>query len=124
VLVIAILVGVWVLMLTGEITYTCNEYALQIEATYESDLTVTYDKMHHIELRENFDVGVRYMGFGSPRLSMGTFQNEEFGDYTLYSYNSCDSMILIRSGNKWLAINCQTAEETATLYQALLARVG
>jgi uncharacterized membrane protein len=124
VLVIAILAGVMVLMFSGNITYTCTDTALQIEATYHENSVVAYDQIDSVELREGFDVGVRSMGFGSPRLSMGTFQNEECGDYTLYSYNSCDSMILIRSGNKWLAINCQTAEETAALYQTLLQCIG
>lgn len=123
-LVIVILAGVAVLMFTGDITYTCTDSALQIEAAYHEDIVVTYDQIDTIELRENFDVGIRAMGFGSPRLSMGTFQNDEFGSYTLYSYNACDQMILIRSGGKVLAINAQTEAETEELYNTLLVRIA
>lgn len=124
VLVVAILCCVAAVMFTGEITYTCTDRALRIETSYVNGLELPYADMDSIELRESFDVGVRAAGFGSARLSMGAFQNDEYELYTLYSYNSCESMILIRSGNKYLAINCQTPEQTATLYQSLAAKIG
>ncbi|MBR6826072.1 MAG: hypothetical protein IKM59_05945 [Oscillospiraceae bacterium] len=55
---------------------------------------------------------------------MGAFENDEFKVYTLYSYNSCESMILIHSGDKVLAINAQTEAETLKLYETLLEKVG
>ena len=111
-------------MFTGDIAYTCAQDSLQIVADFQDGLTVSYNQIDSIELRESFDVGARAYGFGSAKLSMGNFRNDEFDAYTLYCYNSCNSMILIRSGEKVLAINCQTAEETAALYQALLTRIG
>ena len=123
-LVVCIAVFVVGLMFTGDITYTCTEDALRIETSYVSGLELPYGDIDSIELRESFDVGIRGMGFGSPRLSMGAFQNDEFELYTLYSYNACESMILIRSGNKALAFNCQTAEETQALYETLLTKIG
>ena len=122
VMVIAILAGVGVLMFSGNITYTCTDQTLQIEATYHENAAVAYDQIDSIELRETFDVGVRAYGFASARLSMGLFQNDEFGTYTIYSYNACDSMILIRSGEKVLAFNCATAQETEELYKLLLIK--
>ena len=124
ILVIAILAGTAVVMFTGDITYTCGADSLQIEASYHEDLSVSYGQMDAIELREDFDIGVRAMGFGSARLSMGNFHNDEFEAYTLYAYNACNSMILIRSGEKVLAMNCQTAQETEELYKTLLQYTG
>ena len=124
VLVTTLLVGVAALMVTGDITYTCGEDALQIEASYDSGLVLSYSDVDTVELREDFDMGMRVMGFASARLSLGTFQNEELKDYTLYAYNSCDSMILIRSGDKYLAFNAKTAEETQNLYESLLERIA
>ena len=124
ILVVAILAGVMVLMFTGNITYICTDTALQIEATYHENSVVSYDQIDSIELRKEFDVGVRYMGFSSARLSMGLFQNDEFEMYTIYSYNSCESMILIRSDGKVLAINCKTAQETEELYKTLLQNMA
>ena len=121
---IAVLGVVAVLMFTGDVSYTCGDTALRIEANYVNGLELPYEDIDSIELLDSFDVGARMMGYGSPRLSMGAFQNDRFEGYTLYSYNSCESMILIFSDGKALAFNCQTAEETAALYQSILAKMG
>jgi hypothetical protein len=76
-----------------------------------------------MELRQDFMIGMRVMGFSSPRLSTGTYQNEELGNYTLYAYTGCDTAILIRSGSNWLVINAETPEETTALYQTLLEKI-
>ena len=124
VLVIAILAGVAVVMFTGDITYTLGEERLQIKAGYSESIAVPYADLDEIELRENFDFGVRVLGFHSARLSTGTFQNEELADYTLYAYSGSHTVILIRSGEDWLAINAKTAEETKALYESLLTKIG
>ena len=124
VLLVAILGCVSVVMFTGDITYTCTDSTLRIETNYVNGLELPYEDIDSIELRESFDVGIRGMGFGSARLSMGAFQNDEFEIYTLYSYNSCDSMILIRSAGKVLAFNCATQQETEELYKLLLIKCG
>ena len=115
---------VGILMFTGNINYIFEDNALKIEASYTSGLTLSYEDMDTVTLREDFDIGSRVMGFGSARLSMGSFQNEELKDYTLYAHRTCDSMILIRSGNNWLAINAQTPEETQALYEILLEKTA
>ncbi len=124
VLVISILVFVAGMMFTGDITYTFQEESLRIEAHYVNGMEFSYDIIDSVELRENFDVGARAFGFGSPRLSMGTFENEEFKAYSIYSYNSCESMIILRSGDKVLAINGKTKAETLELYEKLLEKIG
>ena len=115
---------VGILMFTGDITYTCGDDALYIEASYTNDAVISYDEIDSIEFRESFDVGYRVMGFNSVRLSTGAFQNGELKDYTIYSYTFCQSMILIRSGNQYLAINAATPEATLELYQTLLSKIG
>lgn len=121
---VAVFAFVGVIMFTGNITCRIDEDSLYIEASYTADSVVSYDEIDSIELREAFSIGHRIMGYGSPRLSLGAFQNDEFQNYTLYSYNSCDSMILIRSGEKVLAFNAKTPEETRTLYETLLTKIG
>ena len=113
-----------VLMFTGNIDYSCGADALDVDTTYGNKLTISYAQMDTVELRENFDAGHRVFGFGSARLSIGTFQNTELGNYTLYAYNACDDVILIRSGEAYLAINDATAEQTQGLYKLLLEKVG
>ena len=123
VLLVAVLAGVAVLMFTGEITYTVGNEELRIEATYESDAVVRYEEVDAIELREDFDIGVRLWGYASARLSLGAFQNEQWDTYTLYAYNSCDSMIVIRSGEKWLAFNEKDPAQTQLLYESIVEKM-
>ena len=123
IMLVVIFSGVAVLMFTGDITYTPGESGLKIEATYEKDAEILYSQMDSVEYRETFDIGARVWGYGSAKLSLGNFQNEALGDYSVYAYNSCKSMIVIRSGDKYLAFNAATAEETFELYQTLLEKV-
>ena len=50
-------------------------------------------------------------------------QNAECGNYTLYAYNSCDSMIVIRSGEKWLAFNEKDPAQTQLLYESIVEKM-
>ncbi len=111
------------LMCTGEIAVTCQDNAICITADYHEDLTVPFDTITEITYRENFDQGMRVYGFGSARLSMGTFQNDEFGNFTLYSYTGCDAAIVIKCGEKVLVLNAPTTDQTQTLYETLLEKM-
>lgn len=124
VLPVIILAGAVVLMLTGNIHYTYGADALEIEATYSRGLRISYEEMDEVVLREDFDIGARTFGFSSARLNTGSFWNEELQDYTIYAYPACDVMVLIRSGDHYLAVNAQTPEETRALYETLLEKAG
>lgn len=121
--VVLIAVSVLAYVFTGDITYTYTDTTLQVTNSYISGVELAYEDMDSVELRQSFDYGVRGYGFGSVRLAMGVYQNEEFEAYTLYAYKGCESVVLIRSGEKVLVLNCKTAEETRNLYDTLLAKL-
>ena len=123
ILVILLLVGVAILMFTGGISVELNEDTFEIKASYYEDLTVRYEAIDSVEYRDDLDVGVRTMGFGSARLSMGTFENDEFGRYTLYAYTGAESYVVLRQGEKVLVIGAKTATETMSIYNSLIAKV-
>ena len=118
-----IFIGVAVLMFTGNIRYEYTEDALRIEATYAETSIVNYADVDMLEYRENFDFGVRNMGFGSAKLSLGNFRNDEFGNYTLYAYTASDSAIVIKSGENVLVITDINSEETLALYETLQEKI-
>ena len=121
--IIAILIGVGFLMFTGDITYTCAEEALNIEADFMQDIAVPYDTIDSYTYQENSDAAYRTYGFGSARLSMGNFQNNSLGDHTRYTYNSCEAVIILYSGEKILVINEKTPEQTQALYELLIEKL-
>ena len=110
------------LCFSGNIRVQYGDTAFTIEADYWDDLTVEYAAIEAIEYRESFTPGSRTFGFGSPRLSMGSFQNNEFGNYTLYAYTQCDACVVLKVSGKNLALSGKDAESTAAIYQALLQR--
>lgn len=122
--VVLILAGVAVLMFTGDIQVAWGETSFSIEASYYEDLTVAYEAIDSIEYRDHNISGMRTMGFASGRLLLGSFENQEFGSYTRYTYTDPDAGIVIHSGNKVLVLSGKDAAETQEIYQQLLQRIG
>lgn len=124
VIVAAILIGVAFLMFTGSVQVQYGEDSFTIVASYYDDLTVNYDAIEAIEYREGNVSGTRVFGYGSARLLLGSFQNEEFGTYTRYTYYNPEACIVLTVGDKTLVISGKTATETQDIYQELLARTN
>ena len=122
-LVTVILVGVGIVMFTGNIDYTFTDTALIIEADYHADSTVAYEKIDSIEFRETAPAGIREWGFASARLLMGFFSNEEFGNHTRYSYTGTDAHIVLTCGDNVLILSDRDENATRALYEALLTRL-
>ena len=119
-----ILVVVGFVMFTGDITYTCTDTALIIQADYHENSTVPYDKIDAIEYREYAPEGIREWGFASARLMMGWFDNAEFGGHTRYSYVGTDAYILLTCGEDTLVLNARNEEMTRVLYEMLTEYLG
>ena len=124
ILVALILIGCVFLLFTGTVETILQDDSLEIKATYSSNETIPYTDIDTIEYRTDSDVGMRVMGFASPKLLLGTFRNDEFGTYTRFSYNKCDDDIIITVGNRKIAINAENEEQTRALYEALLEKIN
>ena len=111
-------------MFTGNIEVHCEDTSFTINATYWTDLEIDYSEIDTIEYRKNLDVGVRTNGFGSARLSMGIFQNDEFGSYTLYAYTGAKEFIVLTSETRTLVIGMSKVEDTQTIYDTLLSKIS
>ena len=107
-----ILIGVAIVMFTGSITVKYNEKNFTVDSTYYEELTVDYDSIDSIETKKDVSIGVKTFGFNSAKLSLGKFKNDEFGNHTRYTYNSCDTVVVIKNGDKILVINGKTEKET------------
>lgn len=111
-------------MFTGNIEVHCEDTSFTINATYWSDLEIDYSEVDTIEYRKDLDVGVRTNGFGSARLLMGIFQNDEFGSYTLYAYTGAKEFVVLTSGTKTLVIGMNDVEDTQAIYDTMLEKIG
>jgi len=120
---VLILIGVAVLMFTGNIDFLLEEKSFTVQADYFSDLTLDYAAVDSLELRERDNPGQRIAGFGTPRLRMGRFRNDEFGNYLRYSYTGADSCIVLRCGEDVLVLAAKTDDETQALYAVLCEKM-
>lgn len=119
-----VLTLVVVVILVGNITCVFNEDTFTVEATFYDDLTVEYDVIDSIEIRYESIPGTREFGFGSAKLLLGTFRNEEFGLHSRYTYTNCDCAIVLTVGEKILVLAGADKAETESIYETLLVKTG
>lgn len=111
------------LLFTGDIRVRYGETAFTVEASYYRDLSVDYVDIEAVEYREQDTAGARTNGFGSPRLLMGLFRNDEFGPYTRYSYTRCPSCVVMKVKGETLVLSGRDEEGTKEIYQRLLEKL-
>ncbi len=112
------------LMFTGDIDYHFEDDRFTAEADFYDDLELVYDVIESLEYREGNVPGTRIWGYGSFRLLLGNFQNEEFGSYTRYTYYDPQSTVVLTTMKKTYVFSGRNREETLALYQTLLERIG
>ncbi len=123
IMMVVILGLVAVLMFTGDINVAYNDDSFTVNADYYEDITIDYSDIDNIEYRENYDFGVRVWGYGSARLLLGRFQNEEFQEYTLYGYTKSEDCVIITVDEKTLVIGLENSESTKDVYEKLIGYV-
>ncbi len=119
-----ILIVVAIFMFTGDIEVNFEASSFEIKASYWTDSDMNYSEIDTLTYRKDLDVGVRTNGIGSARLSIGIFQNEEFGSYTLYAYAGAEEYIVLTAGEKTLVIGMRDIKDTQTIYNTLLEKTG
>ena len=125
-LIFLILTTVFVLFMLffGDIHYVFNEDHLLVDANMYTDYVLRYDTIEDIEYWEGKMPGLRVGGFGSFRLLMGFFENDEFGTHTRYTYYDPEACIVLTVRGKAVVLSAETAEETRTLYETLLSKIN
>lgn len=121
---IAILIFCGFVMFSGSIEYEFQDEALVMDASFYSPITLRYENIETIEYREGNVEGVRTSGFGSLKLLLGFFENEEFGTYSRYTYYKPDGCIVITAKGKTLVISGKDMAETLEIYTTLLDKIG
>ena len=81
-----------------------------------------YDSIDSVEYRAGNVPGSRVFGVGSFRLLLGSFENEEFGNYTRYTYYNPEACVVMKINGKTLVLSGKDAAETQDIYQQLLER--
>ena len=120
----AILIFVLFVLFAGNIEFQFQEDSLLMDASMYTNYVLYYDAIDSMELRDGNVPGTRVGGFGSARLLMGWFKNEEFGTYTRYTYTNPKSCIVIEAKGKTVVLSGKNAAETQEIYEILLSKIN
>lgn len=112
-----------IVMFAGDIDFVIGDTAFEIQADFYNDATIPYDSIDDIEFRETAVDGLRSGGFGSAKLLMGKFKNDEFGYYTRYTYAGDPGCIVITVDDEKLVISGKSTFETRVIYEALEEKI-
>ena len=121
---IVLLIFCGFLLTSGSIEYEFQENALVMDATFYSPITLRYEKIEAIEYRDGNVDGIRTSGFGSLRLLLGFFENEEFGTYSRYTYFNPEACVIVTYNGQTVVFSGSDIQETQSLYQELQNRIG
>lgn len=117
--VLALIIAILALF-TGTVSVTYEDSSCTINATYWKDTKIEYASIDHIEYREDFDIGMRVMGFGSPRLNLGCFRNKELGEYTVFAHGNGKNSVVLEIDGEYTVISFKDVAETKTLYDTII----
>lgn len=107
----------------GDIRYVQGKDALLVDAVGWKDLTIPYQEITSLEYFDQDpsqgSSGWRTNGMGNFRMSLGSFHNDYYGDYTRYTFDSCDAVIVLDVDGQTVVLNGPDSTATQELYQAL-----
>ena len=113
-----------VMMFTGDIEMEFADEDVAIQVDWWSDGRIRYEDISAMELRQEAVPGLRVGGLGSARLLAGNFRNDEFGNYTRYTYTACDSAVVMSVKGRTVVLNGADDAATEVLYKELCRRTG
>lgn len=119
-----LLVFVAAVMFTGEIDFVFREEYLFVDTNMYSDHILYYDVIEAVEYREGNVAGIRVGGYGSMRLLMGYFENEEFGVYIRYTYYKPEACVVLTTDSRTVVLSGEDAAETRMIYEMLLEKTS
>ncbi len=124
IIIAATLVLLYVVLFTGDIQMVYSDTYFIIEASRWSDRILHYDRIDTIAYSDTPVSGTRTNGYGSPRLLMGSFHNEEVGYYTRYTYTQCDANVQVWANGQLLVLSGKDEAATREIYEELKERIG
>ena len=127
VILVAVMAFVGWTLFAGSLEVNFGDTSFTVQTGYWSDLTVSYDAIDAISYQTGGaapGAGTRTYGFGNLRMLMGSFANDAYGNYTRYTYASCDDCIVLSVDGHTVVLNGPDPASTESLYQTLTAKLG
>lgn len=107
----------WI-FLGADCTIQAQTDALQIEASFVSDLRIPYDDNESVSLEDQLPSGTKVYGYNGFGLDMGKFENSEFGTYQRYT-RDFDCCIILHTTKGVVVLNDECPKKTQELYEQI-----
>ena len=103
------------------VTWTFDEEYIQLKGPFGSGAPVIlyYDDIRSAEILDDFPVGEQVDGYAGKDVFFGTWENEEFGRYTLCIGLKCTDYIQITTEEGIVVCNAADEEETAAFCETI-----
>ena len=107
---------------SGSVDVTLNDSSFTVKAPL-FDHTISYADIDNIEIVDNFDVGKRKWGYNDGTIYSGRFHSDTYGDYEAAMYKKITTCITVYVGGDMYAINQDTYDATAKLFDDIKSRM-
>ncbi len=113
-----VLAGILILFV-GSVNVSITNNSVSVKGTFVSGTTIPIKEITSVEYVDSLDIGSRQFGMGTYKMASGTYQNERFGSYKLYSYSKVNAFVIIHYGDKILVFNQSNVENTKKFYNQI-----
>ena len=107
----------------GSIEIAIDSKAVGVSGPESMVNIILFDDITDVELMEEFAVGEAVEAVESDNTYLGTYQNEQLGEYTIIAYQKCSSMIAVTTAEGVFVFNSSTASRTQEYYTALVEAI-
>ena len=112
-----------IIMFSGKIETSLDEDSINVKATFWKDAELKYENIESIEYRADGVDGSRISGFGSAKLLLGTFTNDELGMHTRYTEGNCPCVIIKADGRSYV-IGVKDEAAVKEMYDRISAEIA
>ena len=113
-----------IIMFTGKIETTLEETQITVKASLSGELSIKYEDIDSVEYRPDGVDGTRVFGVGSAKILTGTFKNEEFGNYTRYTYTGKNPCVVIKANGSVFVIGGENEQAVKQTYDGILEKIS
>ncbi len=113
-----VLAGILILFV-GSVNVSITNNSVSVKGTFVSGTTIPIKEITSVEYVDSLDIGSRKFGMGTYKMASGTYQNERFGSYKLYSYTKVNAFVIVHYGDKILVFNQSNVENTKKFYNQI-----
>lgn len=110
-------------ILIGKVESEIGGSEIKLSGTLVKSTTVKFNDIQSIEYIDSLELGRRNLGLGTLKMSLGSYNNEEYGNYRIYAYKSIKQFIVIKYNDKILVFNQSTIENTMSIYNTLKSKL-